>query len=185
MNRLLLYVHFNKFGTVNDHVIFQLQKMRPLFSKVIVLSNSIVSQEDRERLQEKNLFDELIQRTNTGFDFAAWHWKPSNADTLGSPYSVTFTVNDGTGLEDTGTVEITVEPFFVPPSGLEGDLNGDHKVDIADIVYFVNFLFKDGPPPNPLAAGDINGDCFVTLSDLIYLVNFIYNNGPFPTFRCF
>lgn len=116
----------------------------------------------------------------TGF----FTWKPSNADTLGSPYSVTFTVNDGTGLEDTGTVEITVEPFFVPPSGLEGDLNGDHKVDIADIVYFVNFLFKDGPPPNPLAAGDINGDCFVTLSDLIYLVNFIYNNGPFPTFRC-
>ena len=72
MNRLLLYVHFNKFGTVNDHVIFQLQKMRPLFSKVIVLSNSIVSQEDRERLQDINLFDEFIQRTNTGFDFAAW-----------------------------------------------------------------------------------------------------------------
>ncbi len=116
----------------------------------------------------------------TGF----FTWKPSNADTLGSPYTVTFIVNDGTGLEDTGTVEISVEPFFVPPSGLEGDLNGDNKVDLADIVYFVNFLFKDGPPPNPLAAGDINGDCFITLSDLIYLVNYIYHNGPFPAYRC-
>lgn len=116
----------------------------------------------------------------TGF----FSWTPTNADTLGSPYMVTFTVNDGTGREDTGTVEITVEPFFIPPSGQEGDLNGDNRVDLADIVYFVNFLFEDGPPPNPLAAGDLNGDCFITLSDLIHLVNYIYNNGLPPTFRC-
>lgn len=116
----------------------------------------------------------------TGF----FSWTPTNADTLGSPYMVTFTVNDGTGREDTGTVEITVEPFFIPPSGQEGDLNGDNRVDLADIVYLVNFLFEDGPPPNPLAAGDLNGDCFITLSDLIHLINYIYNNGAPPTFRC-
>lgn len=116
----------------------------------------------------------------TGF----FSWSPTNADTLGSPYTVTFIVNDGTGLEDTGEVEITVKPFIIPPSGLEGDLNGDGKVDLADIIYYSNFMFKNGPPPNPVAAGDINGDCYTTLVDLIYLSNYVFKGGPAPLIRC-
>ncbi len=116
----------------------------------------------------------------TGF----FGFSPTNVDTIGSPYTVTFIVNDGTGLADTAEVMITVKPFTIPPSGLEGDLTGDDRVDQSDIVFLVNFIFKDGPPPNPLAAGDINGDCFVTLADLIYLINYVFQGGPAPVFRC-
>ena len=35
MERLLLYVHFNKFNQISEHVLYQLEKMRPLFRKVI------------------------------------------------------------------------------------------------------------------------------------------------------
>lgn len=116
----------------------------------------------------------------TGF----FSWSPTNADTIGSPYTDTFIVNDGTGLADTGIVEITVKPFIIPPSGLEGDLNGDGQVNLADIIYYSNFMFKNGPPPNPVAAGDIDGDCYTTLTDLIYLINYVFKDGPPPQIRC-
>ncbi|WP_426807031.1 rhamnan synthesis F family protein [Streptococcus anginosus] len=72
MKRLLLYVHFNKYNRVSSHVYYQLTQMRPLFSKVIFISNSQVSERDHQKLVNLRLMDNFIQRENVGFDFAAW-----------------------------------------------------------------------------------------------------------------
>lgn len=72
MKRLLLYVHFNKYNRVSSHVYYQLSQMRPLFSKVVFISNSQVSDADFQKLASQKLMDAFIQRENTGFDFAAW-----------------------------------------------------------------------------------------------------------------
>ncbi|SFC25127.1 rhamnosyltransferase [Streptococcus gallolyticus] len=72
MKRLLLYVHFNKYNRVSSHVYYQLTKMRPLFSKVVFISNSSISDQDYHKLVELRLMDQFIQRENIGFDFAAW-----------------------------------------------------------------------------------------------------------------
>lgn len=72
MKRLLLYVHFNKYNRVSSHVYFQLTQMRPLFSKVVFISNSQVSERDYQKLVDLHLMDNFIQRENVGFDFAAW-----------------------------------------------------------------------------------------------------------------
>lgn len=72
MKRLLLYVHFNKYNRVSSHVFFQLTQMRPLFSKVVFISNSQVSEHDYQKLVDLHLMDNFIQRENVGFDFAAW-----------------------------------------------------------------------------------------------------------------
>jgi len=111
-------------------------------------------------------------------------WTTTAADTLGSPHIVTFIVNDGTGRADTGEVSIEVLPFITPPAGQDGDVDGDGDVDLEDVVYLINFIFNDGPPPNPLAAGDINGDCFVTIADVVYLNNYIFKSGPAPEPFC-
>ena len=71
MERLLLYVHFNKFNQISEHVLYQLEKMRPLFRKVIFISNSKISQDQADELK-KELVDEVLLRKNIGFDFAAW-----------------------------------------------------------------------------------------------------------------
>ncbi len=73
MNRLLIYVHFNKFDAISNHVIYQLEEMKSLFSKVIFISNSKLSKDNQELLFEKKLIDNFIQRENIGYDFAAWH----------------------------------------------------------------------------------------------------------------
>lgn len=72
MNRLLLYVHFNKYGQISEHVKYQLEKLRPLFSKVVLISNSPLSIDNQTFLTEHGLMNDFIQRKNEGFDFAAW-----------------------------------------------------------------------------------------------------------------
>ena len=63
---------------------------------------------------------------------------------------------------------------------LLGDANGDGIIDLADIVYLINYLYKGGPPPDPLDAGDANCDGVVDLADIVYLVNYLYKGGPAP-----
>jgi hypothetical protein len=111
-------------------------------------------------------------------------WATENADTLNSPYQVVFVVDDGRDSTDTGIVWITVRPYLIPPSGIEGDVNGDSVVSAADIVFLINYLFMYGPAPNPPVAGDINGDCFIGISDVIWLINYLYLYGPPPQIRC-
>lgn len=72
MKRLLLYVHFNKYNRVSSHVYYQLIQMRPLFSRVVFITNSHLSQENQDKLRSQNLMDDFLQRENIGFDFAAW-----------------------------------------------------------------------------------------------------------------
>jgi hypothetical protein len=61
-----------------------------------------------------------------------------------------------------------------------GDANSSGKVDVADIVYLVNYVFKFGPRPHPIWRGDANGDCKVNVSDQVYLVNYVFKGGPLP-----
>ena len=73
MKRLLLYVHFNKYNKISEHVYYQLEHMHPLFSKVIFISNSQLDEGEVDKLRQSQLIDAFIQRENIGYDFAAWH----------------------------------------------------------------------------------------------------------------
>jgi hypothetical protein len=66
------------------------------------------------------------------------------------------------------------------PEFAHGDANGDKIVDVGDIVFLVNFLYKGDAPPNPWEAGDANCDGEVDLGDVVYLVNYLYKGGNPP-----
>jgi bacillopeptidase F len=70
------------------------------------------------------------------------------------------------------------------PGYVAGDANGNGACETADVVYLINYLFKNGPPPDPMAAGDPNADCLVNSSDVLYLINFLFKNGPVPQYGC-
>jgi hypothetical protein len=61
-----------------------------------------------------------------------------------------------------------------------GDCNGDGAVDLADVVYMVNYLFLNGPAPQPSEAGDANCSGGVDLADAVYIVNWLFIGGPPP-----
>ncbi|MDR0297785.1 MAG: rhamnan synthesis F family protein [Streptococcaceae bacterium] len=70
--RLLVYVHFNAYNELSEHVIYQLRELTPLFDRVVFLSNSSVSADKIEELKKQHLITDFVQRRNSGFDFAAW-----------------------------------------------------------------------------------------------------------------
>ena len=62
-----------------------------------------------------------------------------------------------------------------------GDFNGDGSVDIADVVFLINYLYTSGPAPDPLESGDVNCDDEVNIADVIFLINYLFKNGPWPS----
>jgi hypothetical protein len=73
-----------------------------------------------------------------------------------------------------------IESLYCGRSYIPRDANGDFVIDIGDVVYLINDLFKKGPAPNPLPAGDANCDCVVDASDVVYLLNYLFVDGPPP-----
>ena len=65
-----------------------------------------------------------------------------------------------------------------------GDINhsGSLPIDIADLVYLVDYMFSGGPEPACQAEGDVNGDgaLLIDIADLVYLVDYMFTSGPMP-----
>ena len=61
-----------------------------------------------------------------------------------------------------------------------GDVDLSKSVNILDVVYIINSIYKSGPAPEPVEVADVNNDDAVNILDIVYLINFIYKNGPEP-----
>ncbi len=70
--------------------------------------------------------------------------------------------------------------FSVSTFRARGDTNADGIIDVADVVYLLNYLFKGGPAPVPLWTADTNGDDLVEVADVVYLLNYLFKGGPPP-----
>jgi hypothetical protein len=67
------------------------------------------------------------------------------------------------------------------PLYLRGDANGDWKINIADVVYLINYLFAHGSAPEPLETGDANcSNGVVNSADVVYLINYLFAHGSPP-----
>jgi hypothetical protein len=88
-----------------------------------------------------------------------------------------------TALDNVGHVEQspdTADACTRTPSYICGDCNGDLVVGPGDVVYLLNYLFRNGDPPEPLTVGDVNIDGNVDGADIVYLLNYLFRNGPEP-----
>ena len=61
-----------------------------------------------------------------------------------------------------------------------GDATSDDVVNIGDVVKLINYLYRGGYAPEPIAAGDVTCDGIVDIGDVVYLINYLYRNGDLP-----
>ncbi len=94
---------------------------------------------------------------------------------LGRIYYYLVSATDFSGNESSPSNESTGIRYIV------GDANTDEVIDVGDVVYLINYLFKGGPDPNPLQAGDATCDGNVDVGDVVYLINYLFKSGPPPS----
>ncbi len=64
--------------------------------------------------------------------------------------------------------------------GDRGNINGIGEINVADLTYFVNYVFKGGPPPLCADEADVDANGEINVTDLVYMVNYIFKSGPAP-----
>jgi hypothetical protein len=70
------------------------------------------------------------------------------------------------------------------PTYAFGDATGDGIVDVADIVFLINYLYRGDDAPNPYGRGDVNRDCLINVADVVYVINYLFRNGDPPLKGC-
>ena len=89
-------------------------------------------------------------------------------------YYVYVTVTEGNFADTTGYYIYHYDTYIC------GNINHRGSIDISDLVWLVNYMFKNGPPPVTYPAGDLDCSGEVDIADLVYLVNFMFKQGPEP-----
>ena len=57
---------------------------------------------------------------------------------------------------------------------------GDMAINLLDATFVINYLYKDGPEPDPINVADCDGSGNINILDVSYLVNYLYKDGPEP-----
>jgi hypothetical protein len=122
-------------------------------------------------------------------------YRTENDSIYNSVYDTTLTTSHALLIDDILTTEmyyyvtVSVDSSGNIASFLEktfslnyvvGDVNVDGVLDLGDVVFLINYLFKGGPAPDPTAAGDCTCDLTVDVGDVVYLLNYLFKNGPPP-----
>ncbi|MFQ5452990.1 MAG: putative Ig domain-containing protein [Candidatus Zixiibacteriota bacterium] len=101
-------------------------------------------------------------------------------------YSVTFYATDAGQLVDSENVGIEVIESGINECciGIRGNINGDPNddIDIADLVYFVDYSFSSPPGPEPPCPkeADVDGGGGVDIGDIVYMVDYMFSAPPGP-----
>jgi len=95
-------------------------------------------------------------------------WSGSAMDTL-----VIYVDYNFDGLADDSTQAVNGE-FTC------GDVDGSGSVNILDVTYLIDYLYKGGPASQPIEASDVNSSGGVNLLDVTYIISYLYKGGPDP-----
>lgn len=91
-------------------------------------------------------------------------------------YRLTAKDADGQVGRYSNLVKATVPLPYIP-----GDANSDGNINLLDLTFLVDRVFRGGPEPEPVLAGDCNCDSNVNLLDLTFMVDYVFRGGQVPS----
>lgn len=89
-------------------------------------------------------------------------------------YDFVYEVTDSCSVADSDTAT------WMVINGIHGDANGDGEIEVGDVVVLIDYLYRDGDPPDPFLSGDATCDGDVSVDDVVYLISYLFRNGPPP-----
>ncbi|MBI4586957.1 MAG: VCBS repeat-containing protein [Planctomycetes bacterium] len=106
---------------------------------------------------------------------------------VGDPPLDNVFVKDGFSVfPDLFSGKISIQNPPPPPQEvfIRGDVNMSHKVDLADYISLVTYIYKDGTPPACLDTADIDDNGRLEFVDLVVLLDYIFRGkiAPKPPF---
>ena len=63
---------------------------------------------------------------------------------------------------------------------LISDINDDNSINVSDLTYLIDFMFRGGPDVPCEEEADLNLDEATNIADLTYLVDYLFRGGPPP-----
>lgn len=106
------------------------------------------------------------------------------------PYPTLTTVHyyinavDSTGgtANDPPNPPTTTYSYLVIPGYVCGNINDDPagSVDVSDLTFLVDYLFRGGSPPPEPGAVDVDGSGGIDVADLTYMADYLFGGGPPP-----
>jgi hypothetical protein len=103
-------------------------------------------------------------------------WAPTETET--GTWIALFSATDACDDSYSRDISIEVGTLYC------GDCNADGEINLADVVYLVGDLFKEGPPPDPTCRGDSNCSGVRDVGDVVLLINYLFKYGQAPCFEC-
>jgi hypothetical protein len=136
---------------------------------------------DADFTTEVNTITEIHDSTYTALvtealDDGVWFWRVQAIDWEGKP----------SGYQQV-PYSFSVDTGFPCDCSDLGDCNGDHAINPVDVVFLVEFVYKNSEPAPPdlpfcpAINGDWNCDDAVNPNDVVRIVNFVYKgqgSGP-------
>ena len=165
---------------------------------LLALHSGIGAGKEGTRAEKRSVDDTRIAAVSGGVErSSAWRsdsylidWQVVSSGG-GESRSISYLINTTVGQPVVGSGSSDsygVTHGFVQALGgccfLRGDVNhsGVPPLDIADLVYLVDFMFNAGPEPECFDEGDVDASGVepIDIADLVYLVDFMFNAGPQP-----
>ncbi|MEW5923768.1 MAG: hypothetical protein AB1746_07260 [Candidatus Zixiibacteriota bacterium] len=129
-------------------------------------------------------YNHTVTREYIGADISAangWTFAWNSIDLLeDSLYFVTATVSDATGRTAMKTsLSLYGCGFTYEP----GDFDNDGAAGISDVVYFINYIYKDGEVPfGGAGRADANCDESIDINDVIFVIKYVLGEGAAPCY---
>lgn len=130
----------------------------------IVINNSLIPTSTAIISDYPGFVGEVMEITEPIYDFIEYYMPLY--DTTVATYTVSGLFTDDTEFSEVGQVRLI--------GILVGDVNVDGQVDIADMIYLIDYYFQGGPPPMLLETADMDKNQLLDISDLMLLIDYMF-----------
>jgi len=110
--------------------------------------------------------------------WASWYYDNPGIDTDGDGYYGDFIMCGTDTIYYRGDGFPDMTPYYIC-----GDCDGDTKLDLVDIVWLIDYVYRGGTAPVSGDYADVNNDGLMNILDITRLIDYLYKDGLQPLCR--